>query len=245
MATRVKRHAAYCGTRAIYDDMEASAKSLIANSDVDVVHFIIEDAEFPRELPPIIKVHDLSGQTYFAEDGPNMGSGYTYMAMMRMALCHILPRVGKVLSLDADTVCVGDVSDVWDIDLTDYYLAASHEWHRTGNGLLYCNAGVTLYNLAKLRDGKADECIGVLNTRQYTWLEQDVQNYLCQGRIYDMPSKYNSNWWTDKNARGARIVHFAGVEHKKWENDPRVVGWRTTEWDDVIRQHADLIASKK
>ena len=236
---RVKRHAAYCGTRAIYDDMETSAKSLIAYSDVDVVHFIIEDAAFPRELPDIIQVHDLSGQTYFPPDGVNMASGYTYMAMMRIALCHILPRVSKVLSLDADIVCVKDVSAIWDLPVDDCYFSATPEWYRTGNGLLYCNAGVVLYNLKKLRDGKADECIGVLNTRQYPWLEQDVGNYLCQGRIHEMPSIYNSNWWTDKNAAGAHLVHFAGVKRPDWINDRRVTYWRDMPWDEVMRLHAE------
>ena len=236
---RVKRHAAYCGTRAIYEDMETSAKSLIANSDVDVVHFIIEDAAFPHELPEIIQIHDLSGQTYFRPDGPNMKSGYTYMAMMRIALCHVLPRVNRVLSLDADTICEKDVSGVWDLPIDDCYFSASHEWHRTGNGLMYCNAGVTLYNLKKLRDGKADECINLLNTCWYPWLEQDAQNYLCQGRIHDMPSKYNSNWWTDKNLAGAHIVHFAGVKRPDWINDRRVTYWRDMPWDDVMRLHAE------
>ena len=236
---RVKKHSAYCGTRAIYGDMETSAKSLIAMSDVDVVHLIIEDAEFPSELPPIVQVHDLSGQTYFAPDGPNMKSGYTYMAMMRLALCHVLPRVNRVLSLDSDTVCMEDVSGVWDMPIDGCYFSASAEWHRSGNGLLYTNAGVTLYNLKQLRDGKADECIGVLNTRRYTWLEQDVGNYLCQGRIHDMPSCYNSNWWTDRNAACAKIVHFAGVARDGWVNDPRVVRWRETPWDEVMALHSE------
>ena len=234
---RVRKHAAYCGTRNIYGDMETAAKSLVAMSDVDVVHLVIEDAEFPTELPPIVQVHDVSGQTYFAPDGPNMSSGYTYMAMMRLALCHVLPRVNKVLSLDADTVCMDDVSAVWDMPVDGCYFSASREWHRSGNGLLYTNAGVTLYNLRQLRDGKADECIAVLNSRRYTWLEQDVSNYLCQGRIHDMPSCYNSNWWTDKNAPGARIVHFAGVQREGWVNDPRVTRWRDMSWDEVMALH--------
>ena len=233
------KHAAYCGTRNIYADMETAAKSLIAMSDVDVVHFVIEDAEFPSELPPIVHVHDASGQTFFAPDGPNMASGYTYMAMMRLALCHVLPRVNKVLSLDADTVCMDDVSGVWDMPVDGCYFSAAAEWHRSGNGLLYTNAGVTLYNLRQLRDGKADECIAVLNSRRYTWLEQDVGNYLCQGRIHDMPSEYNSNWWTDKNAPGARIVHFAGVARDGWIGDPRVTRWRDTPWDEVMALHSE------
>lgn len=234
---RAKRHAAYCGTRAIYGDMETSAKSLVANSDVDVVHLVIEDAEFPSELPPIVQVHDLSGQAYFAPDGPNMASGYTYMAMMRIALCHVLPRVNRVLSLDADTVCMADVSALWELPVDDCYYAAVPEWHKSGNGLMYCNAGVALYNLRKLRDGKADEVIDVLNRRRYTWPEQDVQNFLCQGRIHEMPSAYNSNWWTDKNAPGAKIVHFAGVAREGWVNDWRVTKWRDMPWDEVMALH--------
>lgn len=236
---RAKKHAAYCGTRAIYVDMEMSAKSLIANSDVDVVHFVIEDAEFPRPLPDIIQVHDLSGQTYFDPNGPNMRSGYTYMAMMRAALCHILPRVSKVLSMDADTICTQDVSEIWDLPIDDCYFSMSHEWHRTGNGFLYCNAGVALYNLKKLRDGKADEVIGVLNTRKYTWLEQDLMNYLCQGRIHDMPATYNSNWWTNKNATGSKIVHYAGVKRAEWADQPLPRKWRAMPWDEVMRMHAE------
>ena len=124
---RAKRHAAYCGTRNIYGDMETAAKSLIANSDVDVVHFLIEDSEFPSELPPIIQCHDVSGQTLFAPDGPNVGTGWTYMVLMRTALCHVLPRVNKVLSLDCDAFCVRDASAVWDTNLDGKYLAGVTE----------------------------------------------------------------------------------------------------------------------
>ena len=234
---RVRKHAAYCGTRNLYGDMETAAKSLVAMSDVDVVHLVIEDAEFPSELPPIVQVHDVSGQTYFAPDGPNAANGWTYMVLMRTALCHVLPRVGRVLSLDCDTVCMEDVSDVWELPVDDCYFAAVPEWHKSSNGLMYCNAGVALYNLRKLRDGKADEVIDVLNRRRYTWPDQDVLNYLCQGRIHDMPSCYNSNWWTDKNAPGARIVHFAGVQREGWVSDPRVTRWRDMSWDEVMALH--------
>ena len=234
---RARKHAAFCGTRNIYGDMETAAKSLVAMSDVDVVHFLIEDAEWDHELPPIVQLHDVSGQTWFAPDGPNMGTGWTYMVLMRTALCHVLPRVGKVLSLDCDTVCMDDVSAIWELPVEDCYYAAAPEWHKSGNGLMYCNAGVALYNLRKLRDGKADEVIDVLNRRRYTWPDQDVLNYLCQGRIHEMPSHYNSNWWTDKNAPGAKIVHFAGVAREGWVNDWRVTKWRDTPWDEVMALH--------
>lgn len=233
------KYAAYCGTRNIYGDMETAAKSLIANSDVDRVFFVIEDAEFPSELPSIVKCIDVSNQTFFKPDGPNMDSQYTYMAMMRIALCHVLPDCDKVLSLDCDTIAMKDVSDVWDLPIDDCYFSAATEWHRTANGLQYCNFGVVLYNMEKMRDGKADECIGVLNRRRFQWVEQDVGNYLCQGRIHDMPNELNSCWWTDQNAPDPAIKHFAGQARHEWVNRAEVMEWRNMTWDEVMRRHGE------
>lgn len=228
------KHAAYCGTRNIYGDMETSAKSIVANSDVTDVWFVVEDDKFPRDLPGMVHCVNVSDQPWFAPDGPNMKSQYTYMAMMRAALCHVLPDCDAVLSLDADLIAVRDVSAIWDLPIKDRYFSAAHEWHRTTEDAIYCNFGVVLYNLAKLRDGKADEIIAELNANRYQWVEQDVGNYLCQGAIFDMPSEYNSNWWTDKNAPGARIIHFAGVKRKQWEHKPEVEKYRSMSWDQAL-----------
>lgn len=222
------KYAAYCGTRNIYEDMETSAKSLVKNSDVDRIFFLIEDDEFPRELPDIISCINVSGQKFFKPDSPNMRSQFTYMAMMRAALCHVL-GVDRVLSLDADTICLKDASKIWDIDISDYYFAAAREPHRTHNGLLYTNAGVTLFNLEKLRDGKADEVIEVLNRRQYTWVEQDVMNYLCQGRIFDLVGDYNANDYTVYY--DPIILHFAGL--RNWQGHAEVQKYKAMTWQEV------------
>ena len=234
------KHAAYCGTRNIYPDMEASAKSLIANSDVDNVWFVIEDDEFPTALPGMVKCVNASKQAFFPSDGPNMQSQYTYMAMMRIALCHVLPDCEKVLSLDCDTFAACDVSDIWDLPIDDCYFSATPEWHRTKNGLQYCNFGVVLYNLENMRDGKADECIDVLNRHYFRWVEQDVGNYLCQGRIHEMPGKYNSCHWTDKNAEGAHLVHYAGIGRERWYYLDEPTKFRNMPWDEVLRRHEAL-----
>ena len=231
------KHAAYCGSRNIYGDMETAAKSLVANSDVTDVWLVIEDEEFPTELPDMVHVVNVADQPWFAQGGPNMSSGYTYMAMVRIALCHVLPDVDKVLSLDHDTIAVRDVSRIWDLPIEGCYLSASHEWHRTTEDAFYGNFGVVLYNLEKMRDGKADECIAELNANKYTWLDQDVGNYLCQGAVFDMPSEYNSNWWTDKNAPNARIVHYAGVPYNQWKDKPEVVKYRAMSWEQALWMH--------
>lgn len=225
----MERHAVYCGSREVYEDMEASAKSLLAHTDVDRVWFLIEDVKFPRPLPDVVRCLDVSGQRIFAPDGPNMQSRYTYLAMMRAALAHVLPGVSRVLSLDSDTIVCRDVGELWEMDLGGAYFAAAKEAHRSYAELLYTNTGVALYDLDALRDGKADEAISVLNTRRYTWLEQDVLNYLCQGRIAEMPGDYNACEWTEH--ADPAIVHYAGRDD--WRGEPLAKRWRDASWEDA------------
>lgn len=226
------KHAAYCGSRNLYEDMETACKALLRNSDVGHVWLLIEDPEFPRELPPEVSVIDVSGQRFFRPDGPNMGSRYTYLAMMRAALCHVLPPdVHRVLSMDCDTIAIRDVSGAWDVPMDGCYFAAAREAHRCYEGLLYTNTGVALYDLDMLRDGKADEVISVLNSRRYTWVEQDVFNYLCQGRIAEMPGDYNACDWTEHP--DPRLLHFAG--HADWRSRPELWAYRDMTWDEARR----------
>jgi len=240
-----KKYAAYCGTSNIADEMIASAKSLYANSDVDKIFFIVE-ADIDG-LPDFIECINVSDQTLFPPDGPNMNSQYTYMAMMRSALCKVLPDyVHKVFSLDSDLFAVRDCSGVWDLPIDDCYYSSSPEWHRSKNGVVYCNHGVVYYNLDKMRTGKADEIIEVLNRHYFRWVEQDVGNYLCQGFIHEMPAEYNANHWTikdffslpvDSQVKTARIIHYAGEKRDKWINGEISRKWHEMSWEEAIEQH--------
>ena len=231
------RHAVYCGTRNVYSQMEAAAKSLVANTQVDIVHFLIEDAEFPRPLPDFVKVHDVSGQTWFDRNGPNAKTGWTWMVLMRAALCHVLSDVDVVLSMDVDTICHGDASGVWELPIGDCYYAAVMEQHKSTYGLQYANFGVVLFNLAKLRDGKADECIAVLNRHKFTWPEQDAMNYLCQGRICEMPKKYNDMAFNGY-AEEPVITHYAGQRNDSWTSERLPTMFAEMPWEEAISMHA-------
>ena len=232
----VVKYAAYCGTRNIYRDMERSARSIIANSDVDKVYFFIEDDKFPVELPPIIECVNVSNQTYFPKGSANMKTKYTYMALMRAALHKLLPDADKVLSLDYDTIAVKDCSHVWDIDVSHSYFAATPEqWTKHRPGLVYCNIGVALMNLDKLRDGKGDEIVSVLNSHYFRWVDQDAYNYLCQGRITEMDSIYNYNDWVVDSGGIPRIVHYAG--RNDWKENAEVLKYRDMPWTKVMELH--------
>lgn len=236
------KHAVYTGTRNLYGDMQTAAKSLIANSDVDKV-WLFTEGGYDYWLPDMCEVLDVSGQEYFPKDGPNMTSPFSYMALMRAALA-LMPEfdgVDKVLSLDVDTVCMRDVSQIWDMPIGDCYFSASREDSSCFKNMLYCNTGVTLYNLGKLRDGKAAEVVHCLNWRKYPNVEQDVFSFLCQGHIHDMPSEYNSTRFTDAT-NVVRILHFAGYRTDVWRTRHEVVEWRETSWDRVMEMHEGNVA---
>lgn len=226
--------AVYAGTRNLYKSMIPAIKSLICNSDVEKIYLLIEDETFPYELPDICETIDVSHQTFFIKNGPNMNSRYTYMTMMRAVLSKILPvSLDRVLSLDVDTIVDKDISDLWNLPIDEYYFAGVHEWHTTTEKFLYVNAGVVLFNLKKMRDGKTDELIQILNTRKYGWVEQDALNIFCQGYIYDMPPEYNQHYYSPK-VDIPKIIHHIG-DNKKLPDYPDVQKYSKMTFEDCFR----------
>lgn len=236
------KHALYSGSKNLYGDMQTAAKSLVANSDVDKV-WLLTEGGFDFWVPDFFEVIDVSGQGYFPKGGPNMGSKFSYLALMRAALALMpeLADVGTVLSLDVDTVCVRNVSGAWGMPVDDCYFSASIEPRCCYKNMQYCNTGVALYNLEMLRDGKAEEVVHALNSRMYPNVEQDAFSFLCQGRIHEMPPEYNANPWTAPYPY-VRVRHYAGEKAEKWRLAPEVEMYRSMSWDDALRRHGRLVS---
>lgn len=219
--------AVYCGTRNVYQDMVIAVNSLLANTKVDSVYLLTEDDEFPYSMPENVHAINVSGQTYFDRGGINYNNGWTWMVLMRCALHRVFPQYDRVLSLDTDTIVDKDISELWDIDLDGYYLAAVKEPTKSICAT-YINAGVMMLNLSKLRDGKGDEIIHALNTRLYGFCDQDCINEYCQGHILEIPSVYNANNFTEYTS-APKIIHYAGINSKRWRMYPLVQKYRRNE----------------
>lgn len=231
---RNKKVAVYTGTRNLYPEMVPAVKSLLIHSDVDEIWLFIEDDEFPYELPKNVKIKNVSDQKYFKPDGPNMKSKFTYMAMMRAVLYKEFPKLDRILALDVDTLINDDISSLWDVDLgDDYYLAAVREPARSWRDDIYVNIGVALYNLEKLRDGMGDEVVKALNEGNYTYLEQDVFNQKCKGKILEIGSEYNATNYTEPTNH-PKIVHYAGMKHEDWRKMPLVDHYYNVPWKDIF-----------
>lgn len=233
----MEKIAVYTGTRNIYEDMVTASKSLVANSDVDKIYFLIEDDYFPFDIPKdIIECKNVSDQQYFKPNSVNMTNKFTYMALIRAAFSDIFPEHDRILSLDCDTFCVRDVSNIWTLPIDDYYFAASREPHRCKAKMLYTNVGVCLMNLEKMREtGKGLEYIDVLNRQEFTFVDQDCMNYLSQGYIYDMHSEFNANEWT-LACQNPRIIHFAGIKRYIWHKNEVFKRYNNMTWNDVLSE---------
>lgn len=213
--------AVYSGTRNLYPHMVAAAKSLIANSSVEKIFFLIEDDVFPEELPPLIETINVSGQKWFPADGPNSRTIYTYMAMIRCCYCYILPEdLDMVLQLDVDTVVVDNIDELWDLEMDRKWWAMAEEKFTTHHpyGIQYYNCGVAVFNLKEMRKYHVDDqMIKILNSEQLPCIEQDAMNKIGYPRkIMDIPTRFNESYVTGYTDNPA-IVHYAGFRNC-WEN---------------------------
>ena len=217
---RPQRAVVYCGTKETYINMLASVKSLLCTTPVDKVFFLIEDDEFPYELPDIVETRNVSGLDIFDTAGPNYNNVWTYMCLMRTAFPQMFPEYDRILSLDIDVVITEDVSDLWDIDLTDCYFAGVPEEGRVrmGSDDVYMNFGVIMMNLAKLRaDGLDRKLVEAVNTEHFGCPEQDCFNKYCKGHIYRLPNDYNVTPYSHitGEALHEKILHYAGLKYWK------------------------------
>lgn len=239
---REPRVVVYCGTFNTYADMLTSAKSVLSNTLVDKIYFLIEDDTFPYELPDIIECINVKDQTFFPESGPNYQNPWSYMCMMRAAFSKLIPY-DKILSFDIDIIVQEDISNLWDIDLSDYYLAGVSEPQRqkSSKDPLYINFGVVMMNLKAIReDGIDDAVINALNSTRFGCPEQDAFNKFCAGHIFQLSNDYNATVHSHitGEAERERIIHFAGL--KFWRHYGSVKEYHLQDWNYIMNQQKRL-----
>lgn len=233
------RAAVYSGTRNIYQDMMTAAKSLLEHSNVEKIYFLIEDDIFPYALPPEIECINVSNQTYFPKNGPNYKNVCTYMVLLRAAYTKIFPQLDRILSIDMDTIVNENISNLWELDLTEYYIAAVEEAQLTKAEGSYFNMGVAMLNLKKIREDHMDDAlIEALNIYWYRYKEQDCFNEFFRGHSLILPSDYNVCIQANEPRR-EKITHFAGIY--KMDLFPHFNHYKNLSWNDVQYNQPDNI----
>ena len=225
-----RRVAVYMGTRNYYQMMVIAAKSLLYHTRMDRVWFLIEDDEFPEELPDVIRCKNISGQTWFPKDGPNYQAHWTYTCLLPVAYPEIFPEESRVLRLDDDTVVQKDIGALLDMDLKDNYAAMVMEPARSHFHFQYFNAGVTLMDLDRFREtGVHKRMIDMVNRETCTAMDQDAFNVFCSGLILRIGPEWNEAGHITEYHPDPYIRHYAGTRKPMWQaeyNKYKDMKWR-------------------
>jgi lipopolysaccharide biosynthesis glycosyltransferase len=184
---------------------------------------------------------------YFAEvkkerlrDLPVVSHRMSHAAYFRLLLPELVPGdVDKILYLDSDIVCSGDIAPLWDTDVTEYAVAATREpilidegrrslfrrmFHSRAdvialNDASYFNTGVLLINLKKWRDARISERVldWRLRNAHLTMLhDQDALNAVLDGDWLQLSVRWNFS------PSYLRMTHFRFERHRQ-QLDPVIV----------------------
>ena len=207
----MRRVAAYFATRNYYRMMAASAKSLLNHTRMDRVWFLIEDDDFPEDLPDVIRCKNVSGQTWFTPGGPNYGTHWTYTCLLPLAFPEIFPEENRILRLDDDVIIEKDIGPLLDMDMKGNVLAMVEEPVRSKYPFRYHNAGVMLMDLTAIRmDGIWKKWIRMVNRELMSAPDQDAVNLICQGEILTIGPEWNNAGHITQDSADTKIRHYAG-----------------------------------
>ncbi len=163
--------------------------------------------------------------------------------LYRLKIPSLLASHTKAIYLDADTIITCNISELFNMDISNYLLGAVDEYdiipeagkfqsNKLGlpTNIGYFNSGVMLLNLNAMRKEYFEQkCLDLLNSdmrNKLTFPDQDVLNIVTDGNFLHLPKTWNTQTWAVKNftplIRGNKklpnIIHFSGPS-KPWERN--------------------------
>lgn len=148
-----------------------------------------------------LKLHPVETST--VETWTTKGAHFTFATYLRLFAIDLLGEVGveTALYLDSDTLCVDDISRLFDVSLDENLFAGVSD---EGAGAVtklprppldpYINAGVLLINVRNLKNQNFLERAKQVYSKfseKLVWADQCIINYLSQGKKYLLSEAYN------------------------------------------------------
>ena len=179
----------------------------------------------------------------------------------RLMLPSLLPDLDKVLYLDTDIIAKKDLSELFNYNLNDYYIAGvpsviaegletikfrakfdnDFYMQKYGTDIFkksYINSGIMLFNLKNMRkDNIEPKLLECAKSHNFIAHDQCTLNMVCYGKILNLPSIYNkaslNNW--DSNQV---ILHYLG-RNKPWNSPERknaALWWEYAQKTDYFKE---------
>ena len=247
--------------------------SLVHNNiEHDLVVHIVYDELLPEDMEKLQQTEALyrnltlhfyqitstAGMTFIVPPGH-----ITQAMYYRYLFADMLPReITKIIYLDADIICKGDILPLWQLDLQGKVLAATRDYgedrscDRIGlqNGR-YFNSGVLLMDLTKWRQQKLAQklfqWLEQVGGTKILWGDQDALNGVIDGEFTELPKKYNgiviNNTTLNENLELV-IVHYIDYV-KPWhiyyvDSNAKELYWQYVKkslWSDLKPQDGKTV----
>ena len=151
---------------------------------------------------------------------------YTNATYYRFFIPALFPEYDKVFYLDSDIIVLGDISELYEVDLCDNLIGAVQEevmsivqvfgnYVEKGLGIevnKYFNAGVMLMNLKELRKIRIEEkFIDLLGKFKFeVTQDQDYLNVLCENRVTYFDLAWNKCPLDNPsfNDKDLKLIHY-------------------------------------
>ena len=217
-------HIAYMIDSKYLPYMMVSLNSAIKNKQKNTVYhvhviakdFTLKDEEKLQKMASEkIKIKIYPAEEQYL-DISHLGRFAVYsIALQKLFIPDYLKQINKVLYLDADTLVLKDLSEVYKTELADNYVAAvkdglmfEYPEHIVETGLewrnFYFNSGIMLLNLQKIREDKIKrKALIYYNTHQDIFGDQDVLNVVFRTKILSLSYRYNciSKFFEERDAK--------------------------------------------
>lgn len=160
---------------------------------------------------------------------------YSKTTYYRLFIAEMYPEYDKAIYIDSDTIVLGDISRLYNIDVSNHYLAGCREQAMEQVDVYgtyvekvigisrneFFNAGIILINCKKFRENKVlDKFIYYLGVYDFiVTQDEDYLNLVCKDNVLWLDQKWNTEL-TDGlkysyDIEDANILHFIMV-NKPW-----------------------------
>ena len=177
----------------------------------------------------------------------------------RLLLPDMLRDVDKILYIDCDVIANTDVAKLYDVDVTNYFLAGTRDADIAANynkdisfkdymdsvvGIDldhpydYIQAGIILMNLRKFREEcNTDSLLNIALSREWMYHDQDTLNHVCVGNIlfvdyaWDFVYDYNESFRRSKEVL-IDAPNFILQDYLRAKAEPKMIhfSWTDKPW---------------
>ncbi len=267
----------YCGDQGIARGLLVSILSLLMRGPkINVYHIYIMTIKYEgvkpftektaKYLDTLIKqtnpksfVRLIDATEVFVKNLPkkNMGSYFTPCSMLRLYMDRVpeIAKLDRILYMDYDVVCRGDISEFYNMNLDNIEAAGALDiygriWYHY-HGLFkqdYMNSGVMLFNLPEcIKTKMFEKAVNLCAKRWMMLADQAALNKaISNHKLIDR--KYNEQ---EERPRKDTILHHFSNNFKFWpyfrvqkvkpfEIDKIHSVLKITEYDDILKKYDEL-----